>query len=221
MNEQLLPNAIERTISELQAEIDTLRQSRIDETEDYQDSLKSLYDEIELVRKQLSTANDGLTEAYMLGVHEGRERNLQEINVLRRQNETLQHQLAELAKLAITPGQWKPVEDGVLPDAEPDKDDLNRRLRIWHSGKMLSVHWLEDGTGSTMDFCLPENVRLCQRVEAEWQDAPDSAGDWIYVCDDPPAKRIINITRPHEWQDHPLGWKWHRLNIAWPGESES
>lgn len=88
-----------------------------------------------------------------------------EIDRLRRQNETLQHQLAELAKLAITPGEWEPVKDG----ATIGENIINVDFYPEQKGSAIRVNF----SVGAIDLELPANMRLCQRVEVESTKASD------------------------------------------------
>lgn len=82
------------------------------------------------------------------------------------QIETLQHQLAQLAKLAITPGQWQPVEDGIRSHDEPHQ--------LYNEANGISI-CDEDGT-LLQGFRYPNDgnkYSLCQRVEVESTKASD------------------------------------------------
>lgn len=86
------------------------------------------------------------------------------------QYERLLDRFNELAKLAITSGEWQPLENAVEDDCIRNVDGYGFVEAL---GNSLLVHQMY----STARVALPPNVRLCQRVEAEWLGQVEQAAE--------------------------------------------
>lgn len=149
----------------------------------------------------------------------------QELTEAKNEIEALRQQLTE-AKA----GPWEPVEEGVHAQMGGDTITVSDEARVLD---IRSTY----GDGSPMArlrntmICLAENYRLCQLVEAEWLDAPDSEGWWAHHSGYESGVVRVWLDKDDAWiragpyqPAAPVGaWnihncKWQRLNIVWPGE---